>query len=93
MSETSSKLDAGWTEELRPSFHTMPSRLIFHCISHNTSYNMIHDCTIRSVVNSAVRYAKSVSSLDEMKIPRLVTMVKILSEEGKLDSSNKLRET
>jgi hypothetical protein len=54
---------------------------------------MIYDCTFRSVVNSAVRYAKSVSSLDEMKIPRLVTMVKILSEEGKLDSSNKLRET
>ena len=32
---------------------------------------MIYGCTIRSVVNSAVRYAKSVSSLDEMKIPRI----------------------
>lgn len=41
---------------------------------------------------SAVRYAKSVSALDEMKIPRLLTMMKILSEEGQTDSSEKLRE-
>ena len=41
---------------------------------------------------SAARYAKSVSALDEMKIPRLITMMKILSEEGKTDSSENLRE-
>lgn len=33
---------------------------------------------------SAVRYAKSVVILDEMKMPRLTTMVKILRDEEKL---------
>jgi hypothetical protein len=42
-------------------------------------------------VNSAVRYAKSVVILDEMKMPRLMTMVKILRDEEKRSISERNR--
>lgn len=42
-------------------------------------------------MNSAVRYAKSVVILDEMKMPRLMTMVKILRDEEKRSISERNR--
>jgi hypothetical protein len=45
----------------------------------------------RHTVNSAVRYAKSVVILDEMKMPRLMTMVKILRDEEKRSISERNR--
>ena len=43
----------------------------------------------RSVVNFATRYARSVESLDEMKIPRLSTMLKILQDHEQRSQHNK----
>lgn len=42
-------------------------------------------------MNSAVRYAKSVVILDEMKMPRLMTMVKILRDEERRSISERNR--